>query len=283
MLFERIDSFIRRLQRFYDFKIDDGKILIDDLYRAYVLLIRFIQHVILDSEVAENEVNIKSEIAIGFNRGDRNFFDIFHCSTKVVECFKTFCEKYKHVEKVGFAPDLMFKVIPKYQIESFVDVAELQQRRVEYFEPVWLYDYFELRKLNSDELMVEIDGICEKWFSELPSIYNSFYNTLFEKSKYRFNRKFEYCNKYVSNGCYGSKFSSIVREYDSNSFSVVHNPECSESFSDEDKENGLLYIHSSLLIERFLQRKRLFYDAVRCLLYQGICRELGYETSGGRL
>ena len=280
MLFERIESFVCRLQRFYDFKKDGGKILVADLYHTSVLLIRYIQHIILDSEVEETEVNIKSEITNRFNRGDRNFFDIFHCGSKVIESFKLFCEKYEHVEKIGFIPELMFNVIPKYQIEAFVDVAELDNRKVEYFEPVWNYSYFDLTKLNADDFIEKINEICEKWFSELPTIYYNFYDTLFEKNKYRYNRKFEYCNKYASNDYRGPKLSSVVREYESNSFSVIYNPDCSDSFSDEDKENGLLSIHNGLLIERFLRRKRLFYDAVRCLLYQGICRELEYETRG---
>ena len=280
MIFERIDSFIHQLQRFYDFKIDDGKILIDELYRAYVLLIRYIQYIILEPKVEENELNIKSEIIQRLNQGERNFFNIFHCDTKVINSFKVFCKKYKYEEKVGFSPELMFKIISKKQIESFVDVAELQQRRVKYFEVVWTYNYFELTKLNSDEFIVEIDRICEKWFSDLPSVYNSFFDTLFEKNKYRFNGRFEYSNKYVNNGNCGPWFSTIVREYESNSFSIVHNPECSESFTDKDKKNNLLKIHSGLLLERFLQRKRLFYDAVRCLLYQGICKELNYKSTG---
>ena len=159
-------------------------------------------------------------------------------------------------------------------------MAELDNRKVEYFEPVWNYSYFDLTKLNADDFIEKINEICEKWFSELPTIYYNFYDTLFEKNKYRYNRKFEYCNKYASNDYRGPKLSSVVREYESNSFSVIYNPDCSDSFSDEDKENGLLSIHNGLLIERFLRRKRLFYDAVRCLLYQGICRELEYETRG---
>lgn len=100
------------------------------------------------------------------------------------------------------------------------------------------------------------------------------------KNKYRFKVKFEYCNEYISNGSCGPWFSSTVREYDSDTFSIVHKPGCSRLFSDEDKNNGLLYIHSGFIIEHFLQRKTLFYDAVRCLLYQGICKTLGYEASG---
>lgn len=280
MLFERIDSFVCQLQRFYNFDIDNQKILVDDLYRAYVLLIRYIQHVVLDAEVDENEVNIKAEIIARFNRGERNFFDIFRCGVKVVECFKLFCKKHESEEKTGFKPDLMFKVIPKYQIEAFVDVAELKNRKVEYYKPVWHYNYFELTKSDADDFMKKINEICEEWFSELPSVYNSFYDTLFENNKYRFSRKFEYCNKYFSNGRSGPWFSSVVREYDSKAFSVVYNPECSKTFNEEDKNNGLLSIHSGFLIERFLQRKKLFYDSVRCLLYQGICEELGYETRG---
>ena len=128
--------------------------------------------------------------------------------------------------------------------------------------------------------MKSINEICEKWFSELPAIYSLFYDSLFENNKYRIKGKFEYVNTYFSDGRCGPWFSTIIGEYDFKDFMIVHNPVCSESFRDLDKENGLLCIHSGFGTERFLQRKRLFYDSVRCLLYQGICKELGFETRG---
>lgn len=280
MLFERIDSFVKRLQRFYDFNVHGEKILIDDLYRIYVMLIRYMQHVILDDEIESVEVNIKKEIIKRFNRGERNFFDIFHCGSEIVTCFKQFCKKQDFSRKIGFKPDLMFRVIPRYQIEAFVDIATLKERHVEHYEPIWKYNYYDLTKLNADEFISKINEICEQWFSELPIIYNSFYDTFFEKNKYRVKGKFEYVNKYFSDGRCGPWFSTTVREYNYKDFIIGHNPECSDSFNDEDKGNGLLYIHDGFLIERFLQRKRLFYDSVRCLLYQGICKELGYKSRG---
>lgn len=279
LILERMGDFVLSLQRFYEFNINDGKILISDLYRVYVLLIRYIQHIVFDSDLDENETNIKLEIITRLNRGEQNFFDIFHCSSKVVERCKMFCIENEH-EEVGFKPDLIFKIISKYQIEFYADVVELQERSLEYFYPVWKYDYLETTKLEPKEFIVEIDKICEKWFSQLPSIYNNCFDSLFEKNKYRFTGKFEYCNKYISNGRSGPWFASTVREYDSNDFSITYNPRCSESFNEEDEENGLLYIHNGFVIERFLQRKRMLYDSVRCLLYQGICKELGYESMG---
>lgn len=280
MLFERIDSFVQRLQRFYDFDIDGDTILVEDLYRAYVLLIQYMQHIILDNEVESDEINIKKDIITRINQGERNFFDIFHCGTKIVTCFKQFCKQQDISQKLGFKPDLMFRVMPKYQIEAFVDIAELKERKVEHYEPVWKNNYYELTKLNADDFIKRINEICEKWFSELPDIYNSFYETFLEKNKYRVSGKYEYMNEYFSEGRCGPWFSTIVREYDFKDFVIIHNPVCAETFSDEDKENGLLCIHSGFLIERFLQRKRMFYDSIRCLLYQGICKELGYKSRG---
>lgn len=280
MIFEKIDSFVRRLQRFYNFKMHKGKMLVDDLYKTYVLLIRYIQHIILDVEVDDNEIDIKKDIISRYNRGEKNYFDIFHCGSEIVECYKAFCEKYENEEKVGFKPDLMFHIIPRYQVEAFVDIAELKNRKVKYYSPVWTYNYYELTQLSADEFIEKINEICEKWFSELPNTYNEFFDILFEKNKYRFKGKFEYCNEYVSNGRCGPWFSTIVREYKSNIFEIINKQGCSKGFSDEDNKNGLLYVRKGVLIERFLQRKKLFYDSVRCLLYQGICKELGFESRG---
>ncbi len=280
MLFERLSSFICRIERFYEFKTDGEKILISDLYRGLVLLIRYIQHVIIDQDIKPAEKDIKTDIISRFNRGDRNFFDIFHCGSGVVACFKDFCIKHESDEKIGFNPDLMFRVIPKYQIAAFVDVAELEQRGTKYYEQVWDYNYWEISKLSPTEIMEKTNEICEKWFSQLPEIYDNLFDHLFEKGKYRIKRKYEYCNKYRGGERCGPWFTTIAREYSSNTLSVIQNSECNDSFTDEDRKKGLLCVHSGRLVSHFLQRRALYYDSVRCLLYQGLCEELGYECQG---
>lgn len=280
MLFERLSSFVCRIERFYEFKTDGEKILISDLYRGLVLLIRYIQHIIIDQDIKPAEKDIKTEIISRFNRGDRNFFDIFHCASGVVSCFKEFCIKHESDEKLGFNPDLMFRVIPKYQIAAFVDVAELEQRGTKYYEQVWDYNYWEISKLSPTEIMEKTNEICEKWFSQLPRIYYDLFDSLFEKDKYRFKGKVEYRNKYTGDEHRMPWFSTVVREYSSNTFSVIYNPECSDSSIDEEWANGLVCIHNGYMLSDFIQRKALFYDSARCLLFQGICKALGYECHG---
>lgn len=280
MLFERLASFVQRMKRFYEFEHDRDKILISELYRGHVLLIRYIQHIIIDQNVDPDEEDIKSDITSRFNRGDRNFFDIFHCGSKVAACFKKFCLQNETTEKIGFMPDLMFKIISKHHIIAFVDVAELLQRETKYYEQIWNYNFYELTTLASDKFIEEINTICHEWFSRLPSIFDSFYNAMFETNKYRPTGRFEYSNKYVSNGCCGPWLSTFVREYASNDLSFTYEPNCSNCFADKDRASGLLFIRDGILIERFLQRKTLFYDAVRCLMYQGICKNLKYRSTG---
>ena len=51
--------------------------------------------------------------------------------------------------------------------------------KVNYYEIIWQYDYFELTKLDANDFILKINQICEKWFAKLPSVYNAFYDTIF--------------------------------------------------------------------------------------------------------
>ena len=159
-------------------------------------------------------------------------------------------------------------------------LAELKERGVEYFEHPWEYDYFELLALEPDECLKIVNSICDKWLSELPALYQEVYDNLFEKRKYRYKGRIEYRNECDDSPGMPRWIITTTRRYKSESFSVTYNPNISDDIQEGDDEQELLLLDKGRTLQDFLYRRMLFTDSIHCLLYQGICEELGIECEG---
>lgn len=52
------------------------------------------------------------------------------------------------------------------------------------------------------------------------------------------------------------------------------------TIQEDDEEKGLVLFSTGRTLQDFLDRRMLFTDSIHCLLYQGVCEELGYECKG---
>ena len=159
-------------------------------------------------------------------------------------------------------------------------IAELQQRKVQFYQPIWDYDYVTLVNGNPIAFMTKMDEVCAQWFGELPAIYGQVYDALVEKNKYRFTGRYVYKNNYSGEGLGGPQLSSVVLKYASNNLQIEHNPNCYEEIGQCRGDDGFFSMSRGLLFGQFIQRKTPLYDAVHCLMYQGICEALGFECRG---
>lgn len=273
VLMEKLNAYVYDLQRLYDFTIENEKIFVNELYRANVLLIKYTQHILLDQIDDKNEVALKNKLISNYSNGNVNFHDIINDTLPCKASFKEFCDTYQ--DELGFSPN-MFQLITKKDIQAFVCIAELYQRNVKFFEEVWNYDYHNLQTLEPTLFINEINAICEKWFAKLPQLYDQVYNILFEKTKYHFKGRFEYTNEFFEKSKYRIWFQSIIRKHKDTSFSIIFNPNCGQD--EEDKDTSFESIQHTLMWDRFIGRKTLFFDSLTFLLYQGICNELGIEN-----
>lgn len=279
VLQEKLNWFVQKISRFYDLEYVDGKIKMDSLYRACCLLIKYTQHIIFDDVSDENEVFLKAEYARTFNGNRVRRVDMFEYPSKAVPCFKNYCATFPLDQSVGFATG-MFSVLKKEIVEAFVMIAELQQRKVQFYQPIWDYDYVTLVNGNPIAFMTKMDEVCAQWFGELPAIYGQVYDALVEKNKYRFTGRYVYKNNYSGEGLGGPQLSSVVLKYASNNLQIEHNPNCYEEIGQCRGDDGFFSMSRGLLFGQFIQRKTPLYDAVHCLMYQGICEALGFECRG---
>ena len=276
VLMEKISHGVQKISKIYRFHLDDGRIKIAELINAFWLIAEYTQEILMGKQNAPQEIELKKHIINGCMRNRHNFYDMadmcfcYGCK----DLFESFCES--HTGNSGISKSI-FPIIKIEDIQLFVILCELQKREIEFYYQVWNYDFYELQKMNDTDFISKINEICKAWFERLPELYEQTYNLIFDRNKYRFKGRFEYKNERLKEGLLGSWLTSIVRHYQSETLSIIHNEDICSTFNDNDKGNGLISISNGLLFERFIQRKKLFYEAITCLLYNGVCDGLGIK------
>lgn len=265
---------------FYEVKQENGKVLLKDLWKIFMLSVQYIHHVLNDDSVDLCEIKLKKYIISRYAQGHRNYCKIidmcnsFDCTYNL----KLYCKKNID-NQVQFSPNI-FKLLSSKDLKTFLLIEQLRCRNVTFFHKVWDYNWFELIKLNECEFMDKVNNICQEWFSNLPELYNQTFDTLFENNKYRIKGRFEFNNEYCKdelNGLGRFFFSSVINEYENKEFSIMYNPKVQKEFSEIDTNNELLFIRKGFTIEQFIQRKQLFHNSINCLLYKGVCTALGFK------
>lgn len=274
---EKLYIFAYKLNRVFDVKDESGRFVLKKVYNGLFWLLKYIELVIINPR-NEKEISLKQAVERTLRLKGKNSCDfISYCfSYSCDDYFAEFC-KNNDTEKLPRFSMALLDFIKAEHIRAYLMAFELEKRGYEFLEPVCIYEYFSLTDLPSEQFIEAIDCICKEWLSQLPELYNETFDKLFEKSKYRFTGKFEYKNIDFRNGKGGPWLSNIVHKYSSKTFSIIHNPLITDDTSILDKGDGIVSVESGLVFERFLQRKTLFYDSINCLLYEGVCKELGIK------
>ena len=274
-LYEQLNVFEAKLKNLYLCEEKDGKIVLKDMLRGFMLLMKYVDHIVYDTLSDEREIHLKS-IILGNQACRRtNSLDIIAvcdgCGCR--ENFREFAEK--HPEDIRCS-DKPFRIVAIKYIKIFVMINELLCRKIETVEKVWNYNYYELTMLSGEEWIDNINKICRKWFAELPQIYNACFDRMFEKNKYRYKGKFEYKNVYYDDL---NAILTVSNEYeDGDLFSISFNEDCFTEFTDEAREKGVKTISTSAETCRAISKKTMIYNSLTYLLYEGVCNGLGISS-----
>ena len=154
----------------------------------------------------------------------------------------------------------------------------MRKRSIIEFSPVWTYSNYLLRMLPIEQFDKEVNVIIDRWFEKLPELYDNAYSKLFDKDKYRFKGKYVYrCEGKARESGQLAYVSSTVHVYPESAFQVFRDDGIEDDFTEATKNKGIERIISGLIFDEFLAGKSLYYDSICCLLYEGVCRELGYK------
>lgn len=277
VLKELISVFIEESSPLFEDAPCSEPVTVDEIERRFVLLAQYTQHLILQPCKNKSEQQLKEGLISCYNRGERNYYNMASsCLTSgSKKSFREFCQNMPTITGT-FSPEL-FDIMHRKYIQYFCMIGELRERSILNINPVWNYNWIELRQLPKDEFGKAIDYIFSYWFSELPSLYEQTYSKLFDHSKFHFNGRYVYRNSCSRHGQELASIISVVHHYFASTFEIYNDNEIASDFTPELEKKGLLNIHSGYLFDEFLDGKTLFFDAISCLLYQGICAKLEFK------
>ena len=276
---ELVASFVDESNRLFDEEGTGSAIRVDEAERRFCYLANYICWLLTNDTVLSNsEKQIKEILLRNYLRGERNFSRLAsHISLSGGrESFQRFCTANPALPSV-FNPR-MFEIMDRDYIQVYCVFQELKTRSITDFNPVWTYSNFPLRMLPIEEFDKEVNVIIDRWFEKLPQLYRQTYDRLFDTNKYRFTGKYVYrCKGEARETGQLAYVSSTVHIISDSKFQITRDDSIGTEFNDEIKNKGIERIISGLLFDDFLAGKTLYYDAICCLLYEGVCRELGFK------
>lgn len=161
--------------------------------------------------------------------------------------------------------------------EFINDINELKRRGIKQIQ----YEWGDLHRILYNGDIYDIRNIISHWFNKLPNIYYEFYKNVFSlNNEYRYKCKVDYYiydNKGVDSGL---KYHALINKYKNEEDSIIVNEEYINSCLSDDKKEGLIFEIDTSLLTMMVYDQQLFYDGIRCMLYQGICQKLNFKIEG---
>ena len=121
------------------------------------------------------------------------------------------------------------------------------------------------------------------YFARLPNLYYEFYKNIFSKNnEYRYSCKVDYY-LYKDDQPNGRRvFRSRINVYEQSEDRIEINNTIipDDAITELELRNGLIYKSCPSSFTPQGTNQQLFYDGVRCWLYQGICNKLGLKIDG---
>ncbi len=185
---------------------------------------------------------------------------------------------YSEHHKIKYNIKRVSGIISKDILELLSDLIELKKRGVKVISCIWLDNY---KKLQNDDIY-DVYMIFDNWIKLLPDNYYQLYKEIFfDNRNYRYRCKVDYSIGKSDEGCCSKYFCNYVK-YKSqiDELLIKRVDKVDLEFTETDKEKGVETKVGTGLLISLANNNQLIYDGIRCLLYQGICQQLGFKNDG---
>lgn len=250
---------------------------VEENFYNFCKLLGFTYHILTESALSEREEKIKKDL----------YYDaqIDFSNPKWIK-YKSDINGYAKTTD-GEDYDGMFRLLSDYisveNLNYFYALKELKKRNITGIEKIWDYELTD-PFLDKDNYINTMRSTIVTWISKLPHCYEEFYNNVFDNDKYRYYLNAVYSLNYEWDDSAIGWIVDNVREYksDSNIRIKYSDEEISLDITDNDIQNGLIRTISSVHLCDFVHDsdRHLYYDGIRCWLYQGICSSIGIKADG---
>jgi hypothetical protein len=273
VLLEQVEDFIEKSNCFFE-KSKSNIYLPSDIRRRFVLFHNYMCFALSGYASSDKEIAYVKRTNEILSRGRKNFYDIFECARSCPEDFKKYCASGRDDEN-RFRGSVL-GLLTDESVRWLLAILELEKRKVQEITPVWGYHWYDLVQLNKPEYISRCNDICGKLFSKLPELYEKTYHNIFDTNKYLLQNRYVY--KLTCDSFDNSKYLGIESQcYQAKNFSIQMEPSLTLDFPNDDIPEGLMSATGSMSIGMFVQRRKLYYDSICCLLYRGICKGLEFE------
>lgn len=273
VLLEQVEDFIEKSNCFFE-KSKSNIYLRSDIRRRFVLLHNYMCFILSGYASSDKEIAYVKRTNEILSRGRKNFYDIFECARSCPEDFKKYCASGRDDE--DRLRGSVLELLTDESVRWLLAILELEKRKVQEITPVWGYHWYDLVQLNKPEYISRCNDICGKLFSKLPELYEKTYHNIFDTNKYLLQNRYVY--KLTCDSLDNSKYLGIESQcYQAKNFSIQMEPSLTLDFPNDDIPEGLMSATGSMSIGMFVQRRKLYYDSICCLLYRGICKGLEFE------
>ena len=261
--------------------LDGDTLLSSDSFSEAIIMLRYLDHIIFGHPHTLNEKRLRDQIVRGPHK-----IRLFDDSTweNVKHELKLFYDNHYNDDKYQLHMDAVLCFIREADLRYIGNISELRKRENAEIKRVWNYNPTDFL-IRKEYLEVDLKPICEKWFNTLPAIYSEVYSLIFGNNmKYKFFRDIEYC---IEDNTDTDSFLTVlakarVYEAKTNKIDIRYADNLSTDFSEVEKERGLQHILSGEIFAASILNRipTLYYDGIRCFLYQGICDALGIKCEG---
>ena len=245
-----------------------------------IIMLRYLDYLIFRKPQKETECSLKKRLLK--ERRKISLFDPFvwnNVRTELNEYYN------KHYQEERFSlGKRVFDYIGEEDVQYYCRLNELEKRSNEQIKHVWDYEPIDFM-LKGEYLEKDIKPICEEWLGKLPKLYDEVYGYVFgDNPGYRYVKYIEYSIEDNRKRGYALSILGKARVYSSRNgnLEIRYSSPILTDFNEEDKSNGLQHIIAGEMFAGSIlaSSPTLYYDGIRCFLYQGICERFGLKCEG---
>lgn len=279
VLCEVIDTFVQKSNKFFT-SSSCHELSVNEINRRFILLGKYVEYILNSPSINEIEEYIKHIIMNRIKMREHSFFDITtfpYNSNQLIQSFSDYCSK-NNDETLFFSPKLFMYISADYLYYLNI-IIELENRKIDKVSSVWDYNWFDICKMSNEKHHKAIKNIFNKWIAQLPLSYEKTYENLFSCNNYKL--KYHYVFK-TKRECVSSNYSNvsyICKQYCDKTFSLSYDESIEYNSNFDSNEPNLISICGGVDFGKIFKSNSPLFYSISCLLYKGICEELGLSYS----
>lgn len=275
VLFEILNTFIARTSCFFD-DLNLQSIPLINIKNHYMLLGKYLQYILTDSGTNSVERAFRNEIILKKEKGANSFFDISRYKV-LKDSFVAYMQTVQD-ENILFSPDLFSYITHDYY--KYLDaLVELEKRNIDTVPKIWDYDWLEICKMDNQEYYSTITWLFNKLLSQMPSVYAEAYENIFFCNNYKITNRYLYKTEQNKFNPTWSRVSYYFEKFKSDHLTFTYNSEIDkEIWFDDNKDEQLIGSICGWDFQSIFSMYIPIYTCLCCLLYNGICDALEFET-----